>query len=195
MDALFASIISFIGATRYGFLFVGTFIGGPPLMVAAGYFIHTHQLEFIPTYLTFVSADIVGDIVWYWVGRKGARSFLERYGRHFGFSHELVERLEQRFLKYHDRILIISKLTMGFGVAIAVLTVAGIMRVPFWRYLGINIAGELLWALIPLSIGFYFGDIADTLPSSVHLWFVIMSFIATIGMMRFVVKKIATKEW
>ncbi len=195
MHGLLASIIGLVGVSRYALLFVGTLFGSPLVMVAAGYLVHINQLEFFPVYLTVVSADIVGDIGWYWIGRIGARPFLMRYGYHFGVTQDIVDRLEVRFLEWHERILIISKLTMGFGVAIGVLAVAGMTRVPFWRYLGINLAGELVWALIPIAIGFYFGNISDFVPLSVRWAFVIAGFICVAFATRYALKKLAAREW
>lgn len=184
-----------IEASQYGLLFISTLLGSPVVMIAAGYLIHTGQLSFWATYGTIVAADIVGDIVWYWVGRFGARSFLLRYGYVFGVTEELIEKLEGRFNHYHERILIISKMTMGFGMAIGVLAVAGMMRVPFMRYLFINLSGELVWALIPIGIGYYFGNIADLLPESLRLWFALLGLIIVVIITRHVLKKLAQKEW
>ena len=195
MYAVLASLLAFIEASRYGLLFLGTLFGSPLVMVAAGYLVHIQQLDFLPAYLTVVTADIVGDIVWYWVGRVGARPFLLRYGSYFGMNQNLMDRIEHRFLKYHERILILSKLTMGFGVAIGVLAVAGMMRVPFWRYLAINLSGELLWALIPLLIGFYFGNISDLVPESLRFGFVAVGFVGAIVLLRYGMKELSKKEW
>ena len=138
MHALYSDIVSFVEASRYILLFFSTTLGSPVVMIAAGYLIHIKQLEFWAAYGTIVAADITGDIIWYWIGRIGARPFLERFGSRFGIPPGTVERLERLFHHYHERILIGSKLTMGFGLAIGVLAVAGMMRVPFWRYLAVT---------------------------------------------------------
>ncbi len=190
-----SGLVALIEASRYGLLFFTTLLGSPVVMIAAGYFIHIGQLEFWAAYGTIVAADIVGDIGWYWIGRIGARPFLLRFGHYFGLTEYLIARLEKRFLAFHERILIINKLTMGFGLAIATLAVAGMMRVPFWRYLAINLSGELLWALIPIAIGFYFGNLTDYIPSSLRLISVLVAFVAAIVLMRHGLKKLAAREW
>jgi membrane protein DedA with SNARE-associated domain len=195
MEHLYLALVGFVEASRYGLLFFTTLLGSPLVMIAAGYLVHIGQLDFWPAYGTIVAADIVGDIGWYWVGRRGARPFLLRYGSYFGVSPSMLERLEKKFLQFHERILIISKLTMGLGVAIGVLAVAGMMRVPFWRYLGINLSGELLWALIPIGIGFYFGNVSDYLPPSFRLVSVVLAIVAVAIALRVVLKKLAEKEW
>lgn len=195
MYQLYADLVAFIEASRYILLFLTTLFGSPIVMIAAGYLIHIHQLNFWQAYGTIVAADIVGDVIWYWIGRKGARPFMLRFGHYFGVTEELIEKLEGRFLKYHERILIISKLTMGFGVAIGVLAVAGMLRVPFWRYLGINLSGELVWALMPIAIGFYFGNLSDFLPPSARLIFVIIGLVAVFLLMQAALKRLAKKEW
>jgi membrane protein DedA with SNARE-associated domain len=195
MTAVFSSLLAFIEASRYGLLFITTLFGSPIVMIAAGYLIHIHQFDFWAAYATIVAADITGDVVWYWVGRKGARTFFLKYGNYFGITEDIIERLERRFLKYHEWILIISKLTMGLGLAIGVLAVAGMMRVPFWRYLGINISGELLWALIPIAIGYYYGNLTDFIPPGFRWIAVILGLAVVILVSRTAIKKLATKEW
>ncbi|HVW71724.1 MAG TPA: DedA family protein [Candidatus Paceibacterota bacterium] len=195
MTILLANIVGIISASRYGLLFFTTLLGSPVVMIGAGYLIHIHQLDFWPAYATIVAADIVGDIGWYWVGRRGARPFLEKYGSYMGITDDVICRLEERFKNYHEWILIISKLTMGFGVAIGVLAVAGMMRVPFGRYLAINLSGELLWALIPIGIGYYFGNISDLFPPSLRYGFVAFGFVIMIFAMRYALKKLAAREW
>jgi membrane protein DedA with SNARE-associated domain len=195
MTSLFASFIAFVEASRYGLLFISTLFGSPVVMIAAGYLVHLGQLDFWPTYGVIVAADIVGDVVWYWVGRIGARPFFERFGKYVNVTPELIDKLEARFIKYHERILIVSKLTMGLGVAIAVLAVAGMMRVPFWRYLAINLSGELIWALMPIAIGYYFGNVSDLLPESFRLWFALLGFTVIILITRSSIKKLSKKEW
>lgn len=195
MESLIGAIAAWIGATRYGLLFLTTLLGSPVVMIAAGYLIHIGQLDFWAAYGTIVAADIVGDVVWYWVGRIGARPFLLRFGHYFGITETLIDKLEARFLKYHERILIISKLTMGLGVAIGVLAVAGMMRVPFLRYLAINLSGEVLWALIPIAIGYYFGNIADLLPENTRYWFVAAGLVIVILITRSTIKQLSKREW
>lgn len=190
-----ASLIAFIEASRYGLLFVSTLFGSPVVMIAAGYLVHIGQLDFWPAYGVIVAADIAGDIIWYWVGRIGARPFFERFGGYVGVGPELIEKLEDRFNHHHERILIVSKLTMGLGVAIAVLAVAGMMRVPFWRYLAINLSGELLWALMPIGIGYYFGNISDLLPPSFRLWFALFGLVVVVLITRSTLKRLAKKDW
>jgi len=195
MHAFYSEILGFIEASRYILLFFSTALGSPVVMIAAGYLIHIKQLEFWAAYGTIVAADITGDVIWYWVGRIGARPFLERFGSRVGIPHGTVARLEKLFHRYHERILIGSKLTMGFGFAIGVLAVAGMMRVPFWRYLGINLSGELVWALLPIGIGYYYGNLSDFLPPEFRLAFVIAGLVITIFLMRYAFKKLSSAEW
>ena len=46
----------------------------------------------------------------------------------------LQENVENKFNQYHEKILIISKLTMGIGFSFIVLIVAGIFKFPFKIY-------------------------------------------------------------
>jgi membrane protein DedA with SNARE-associated domain len=192
---LIASVVAFVGASRYILLFLSTILGSPVVMIAAGYLVHLHHLDFWAAYGTIVAADIIGDIGWYWAGYFGARPFLERFGPRFGITSHAIDRLERLFHRYHERILVGSKLTMGFGFAIGVLAVAGMLRLPFWRYLIVNLSGELLWALIPIGIGYYFGNLSELLPPPFRLAFVLVGLVIVILAARYALKKAVSKEW
>ena len=99
MSSLLSGLIAFIEASRYGLLFVSTLFGSPVVMIAAGYLVHIGQLDFWAAYGTIVAADITGDIMWYWVGRVGARPFFERFGGYFGMTPELISKREGRCQK------------------------------------------------------------------------------------------------
>ena len=65
--------------------------------------------------------------------RYGAKAVVHEHGGVFGISYENFEKVQGLFREYHDRILLISKVTIGFGMALATLIVAGATRVPFTR--------------------------------------------------------------
>ena len=87
----------------------------------------------------------------------------------------ILEKVEGKFHEHHLRILVVSKLTMGFGFATAILATAGMLRVSFVRYLTINILCGLLWVAFLISIGYYFGNVLSGIPRDVQI-------VGTIGM-------------
>lgn len=134
----FSGLISLLQRSEYAFLFLGTFLEGPLVMMSSGFLFRLGQFSFWPMYLALVAGDFVADIAWYFVGRLLARPFILRWGYWLNITQEAVTQMEHVFKNYDLWILAISKLTMGFGLALATLTTAGML--------------ECLWCGMPPSI-------------------------------------------
>jgi membrane protein DedA with SNARE-associated domain len=66
---------------------------------------------------------------------------------------ELLERLEQGMQENASRILFVAKLTVSF--MIPSLIAAGLVKVPWRRWLPALFAGELIWTGSLVLIGYY----------------------------------------
>lgn len=158
---------------KYIVLFVGTIIEGPVIMVASGFLIHNGFLDLFPSFIAITLGDLVGDVIWYGVGYYIAGPILSRHGRFMSITPELFEKAKELFHKYHTRILIISKITMGFGMALAILMAAGATRVSFKKYMFLNIVGEIAFVAWMLAIGYFFGHLYVSIPASLKVFFII----------------------
>jgi membrane protein DedA with SNARE-associated domain len=88
---------------------------------------------------------------------------------------ELFEKFKMLFHKYKVKILLISKITIGFGgMALVTLTAAGAAKIPFKKYMIINIMGEFILVALLLSIGYFFGGIYVTIPKNLKIVFIVL---------------------
>jgi membrane protein DedA with SNARE-associated domain len=159
----YEQLFDFLSFSRYALVFIGCIVEGPVVMVASGFLYRLGQFEILPLYFTLMSGDLVADVAWYAVGRFGARKLINRYGKFFNITPEIITKIEKRFRAYQDRILFISKITMGFGFALATLIVAGMLHVPFKRYVLLNFLGGFIWTAFLLAVGFFFGNVYESL--------------------------------
>ena len=137
-------------------------------MVLCGFLLRTGIGEFdlVPLYFSLIIADLIGDIGWYCVGRFWGLPFVNKFGHFFSITEKTVQKTTTLFHKYHNRILFISKITMGFGFALVTLITAGIAKVPFKKYLIFNVSGQFIWTAILLLIGYFFGNLYYTIDKS-----------------------------
>lgn len=131
-------------------------IAGPILSLIFGVLIKLGYFPFLPVYIALIMGDLLGDTAWYMVGRKWGHGFIRRFGKFFSVSESAVEKVTHIFKKYSSRILIISKITNGFGFAIVTLITAGLSRVPFAQYLSLNVIGQFVWSGMLIGVGYYF---------------------------------------
>ncbi len=131
---------------------------GPFLSIFFGILLHLGYFSFIPVYCALMLGDLIGDVVWYYIGYHYGRRAISRFGKRFKITESDVEKTEALFHKHKHKILFISKITNGFGFALVVLMTAGIARIPFKRYITINVVGQMIWSGILLGIGYFFSE-------------------------------------
>lgn len=176
----FHNILAWVNASKYVLLYFGCLVEGPVLMMASGFIFRLGGFEFAPMYLALVLGDFTADIGWYFVGRFGGRPLILKWGHRFGINPESIEKIQERFHKYHEKILIISKLTMGFGFAVVVLAVAGMLHVPFKKYVTLNLLGGFIWTGFLILIGYFFGNVYNMITGPEKIIFAAIALIAFI---------------
>ena len=180
---LSSSIVGWLLAYRYVIVYPLAVVEGPILSMISGFLVRTGFFDFWPIYILLMAGDLTGDILWYLVGRHGARPLIERYGRFLSITEANVEKMEGHFHKHQMKILFISKLTTGFGFAIATLIAAGAVHVPFKKYLTINFFGQFIWTGALLAVGFFFGNLYTLVDKSLRWAFIVALVIICLGAM------------
>lgn len=144
---------------KYALMVPLAVIEGPILSMVCGLFIKTGALVFLPTFAALAAGDLIGDALWYWVGRNYGHRFIARFGKYFTITEENVATVQRIFDKYHTSILLFSKLTMGLGFPGVTLFTAGMTRIRFWKFMALNSIGQIGWTGMLLAVGYYLGDI------------------------------------
>jgi len=185
MDIFIQNFIAWIDSSKYVLLYLGAIPEGPVLMVTGGFLYHLGKFNLWPMYLVLVLGDFTADIIWYSVGRFGTRQAILNYGHFIGVTPIAFERVEGWFKRYHQKILIISKFTMGLGFALVVLITAGMSRVPFKNYIALNLFGGFIWSAVLIAIGYFFGNIFTLISGPMKIVFLGVVLIAIVLGVRF----------
>lgn len=189
------ALIAFLNSSKYFLIFIGCFSEGSVVMMGTGVLAYEGIVAFWPAFAVLMLGDILSDCAWYALGRFGGRPFVERWGYFIGATPAVVDKVEQRFHAYHTTILMISKLTMGFGFAIGIMLTAGILRVRFVRFAGISLLGGLIWVFALYSLGFHFGNLLETIPPEFKLAGFVAGAVFMLAVLHVANKKLATIEW
>ncbi|MFA6285058.1 MAG: DedA family protein [Parcubacteria group bacterium] len=153
------AIESLLLAFRYPAIFAGSLIEGPTVMIITGFFLRLGYFHFLSAYLLLVAGDLLGDFIWYEIGRLGLHRTVYKIGKFFNVSEKNIETLKFKFRRHEGKILFGSKLTAGFGFAVPIMIVAGMSRVPLKKFGLYTFLGGLIWAGSLMSIGFFFGNV------------------------------------
>ncbi len=152
-------------AYKYIILIPLATLEGPFIMMFSGSLIKLDYLSFWPAFLVLMCGDLLADVLWYWIGYTWGEKFIRRFGKLFGVSMVEVEKAKTIFHTHKNSILFVSKITMGFGFATAVLVTAGLVGIPFKRYVLLNVLGQIVWTSVLIGVGFFFGNFYQSLNS------------------------------
>jgi membrane protein DedA with SNARE-associated domain len=188
------SILGFAAYYRYPLVAFGTIIEGPILMIASGFMYRLGFFELVPLFLAILIGDLIGDVIWYIVGRYFAEPVLNRHGKFVGITPERFERIKGLFSKYHERILIFSKLTIGLGLALGVLVVAGATKVSFKKYMLINFVCGFFLVAVMLTIGYFFGEVYSKISEDFKIAFLVLAAVLILSFSYFFSRYVKKKS-
>lgn len=173
MSSAIHNFLVLLESSKYLIVFILAILEGPILMLTSGFLYRIGQFSILPLYIALLAGDLVADFGWYALGRFGGRPLLNKMEKFLKITPAMIEKVQERFHKYHGKILFISKITMGFGFALATLIVAGILHVPFKKYALLNFLGGLIWTAFLLILGYFLGGAYYTLFGAARIIFVI----------------------
>ena len=129
---------------------------------------------------------IAGDNIGYVIGREGGFRLLRRWGKY--------ARLDERKLKVGQYVFLrYGGLVVFFGRFIAILRalaalLAGVNRMPWWRFVIANALGGVLWATIYGLLGWALGDAAQQLEGKAAIVLGVAGTAVTIAGIVFTIK-------
>ncbi|MFI0239285.1 DedA family protein [Streptomyces sp. NPDC016845] len=104
---------------------------------------------------------VVGDSIGYAIGRKGGRPLLAKLGRkfpkHFGPAH--IATAERSFDKWGMWAVFIGRFIALLRIFAGPL--AGVLHMPYWRFLIANVLGGIVWAGGTTAVIYYLGIVAE----------------------------------
>jgi membrane-associated protein len=101
-------------------------------------------------------AATLGDNLGYTLGRRGGRPLLERYKHWLHISEQGVERGERMFARYGAVAIFFARFL--FGLRIIAGPLAGVLRMPWRRFLLFNFLGAVTWVSAIAVLGYLFGS-------------------------------------
>jgi membrane protein DedA with SNARE-associated domain len=131
------------------------FPGEALLLAAAAWAAARHHSIVLVILFGFLGATAGGDIG-YLLGYKGGRPFVERFGSIFRIRPEHIARSELFFARHGDRAVLLARFVLGLRTWGSML--AGMARMPFWRFQLFSAIGGLAWAAIVGVAGYLLGS-------------------------------------
>jgi membrane protein DedA with SNARE-associated domain len=115
---------------------------------------------YVAVVVTGAVAYQLGAVAGWWIGYRGGRRFVERYGRFLHLSLEQLDRAERWFRRWRGSAVLVGRIT---PVARSFVSIpAGLFETPFVRYNVLTFVGNLVWCLALAGVGWGLGASWDT---------------------------------
>lgn len=134
---------------------LGLVIPGETVLIAAAAFSAQGTLEIAYVITVAVIASITGNTVGYFIGRRGGRPLIEKYGGRF-VSTEKIIAAEQYFDDHGTKTVFIGRFAAGIRTFVPLL--AGAAKMNFAKFLAYTSAAIILWTVGIGLVGFFFGE-------------------------------------
>lgn len=125
-------VLAWVSQQGYILLFIALLVEGP-VVTAAGAFAAT--LGVFNPWIVFtlsILGNLIPDALYYWLGYWGRERFVDKYGRYFHVTKEMIQKLEKLYHEHAGKTLLAVKLLPV--VATPGLIIAGVARVPIKKY-------------------------------------------------------------
>lgn len=126
------------------------------IMPFSGYLVSTGQMNLWLVGIAGAVGCVLGSLVAYWVGSKGGRPLIEKYGRYVLVSPHDLDLADRWFANYGELIVFVSRLLPAIRTFIAF--PAGVARMNLKRFVIYTFAGSLPWCLGLAYIGQLLGE-------------------------------------
>ncbi|PIR76553.1 MAG: hypothetical protein COU32_01430 [Candidatus Magasanikbacteria bacterium CG10_big_fil_rev_8_21_14_0_10_42_10] len=168
-------------------------IEGPIITVIAGFLASLGYFNIFVVYLVMIAADLIGDTMYYAIGRWGGIPLIKKWGHYIGITEKHVTDIEKKIGNHEARFLFLGKIAHGFGTVF--LLAAGTAKMPYGKFLLFNILPTLLKSLLFLLVGYYFGYAYTTIQVYVDYSALAMIVLAIIFVVLYVIIKSITRSY
>ena len=176
---------------RYGYWAVG----GALLLENTGFPVPGETILLLASFLAFsrdelqlpyiivvgVCAATLGDNLGYAIGYLGGRRLFDRYRSAFRIKPGIIERGERLFEQYGAITIFFARFIFGLRVIAGPL--AGVLRMPWKRFVIFNFLGALLWVTVISFVGYKFGKHWDALISHLERFNLVIAAVLAVGVL------------
>jgi membrane protein DedA with SNARE-associated domain len=129
---------------------------GETMLLAVAAYAAAGHLDIRVVVAIGAAGALVGANVGYAVGYLGGRPFVERLGHLFHINPGHLARSEMFFARHGSATILLARFVLGLRTWASVM--AGMARMPFWRFQLFSAAGGVLWAVVVGGVGYYLGS-------------------------------------
>lgn len=153
---------------------------GETITLVGGFLAGSGELDYWFVLGWAIAGAILGDNCGYWIGRWRGWPFLLAIGKLFRVQEAKLTEVKSQFSRNAAKAVFLGRFVALLRIFAGPL--AGIARMPYWKFLLCNAAGAATWASVMVSLSFFVGQVVplEQLVSGVAK-FAIIALILVVG--------------
>ncbi|NMM61597.1 DedA family protein [Clostridium sp. P21] len=195
VESLITAVILVLDKLGYIGIFVGMAlesacipIPSEAILPFGGYLSFTGRLNLIAAILVGTIGGTVGSIAAYYLGKLGGRPLVEKYADKLRISKSKIEKSDEYFNKYGEKIVFYSRLLPIIRTFISL--PAGISKMDFKKFTIYTFLGSLIWSVVLGYAGYKMGQNWIMIRS----WFHIADIALVVCIIGFIMYKLIMKR-
>jgi len=145
------SLEALIQTYGYPAVALGTFVEGELVLLMGGFLVFSGHLSFQGVVLAALLGTLVGDQLYFFLGRRYGNGLLARRPRWQRRAERVYDLLDRHY------IWVVLGFRFVYGMRIVTPWVLGMSRVPTSHFVLLNLAGGVVWTLAITTAGYFFG--------------------------------------
>ena len=186
------SILDFLrnAVVHYGYWAVGAAllienagipVPGETILLLASFLAYSqHELQLSWIIVVATIAATLGDNIGFALGYYGGRPVLERYRTAFRIQDATLARGEELFARYGAVTIFFARFV--FGMRIIAGPLAGVLRMPWRKFMVFNFLGAAVWVTVISSAGYLFGQHLGRLERDIGRFDVVAAILVLVGL-------------
>lgn len=131
-------------------------VPGETILLLASFLAYSeHRLALPYVILVGICAATLGDNLGFAIGFHGGRPLLDRYRKTLRIQPAVITRGEELFARYGSTTIFVARFIAGMRIVAGPL--AGVLRMPWRKFLLFNFLGAVLWVSVIAAVGYLFG--------------------------------------
>jgi len=176
----YLAVFAFVGSESLGVPFPGETM----LVTAAIYAGTTGNLSIALVIAAAVAGAIVGDNIGFGIGHWGGYRLLVRFGKHLRLDQAKLKVGRYIFFRQGGKVIFFGRFVSVLRTYAAFL--AGVNRMPWWRFLVYNAAGGIVWATLYGTGAYYLGREIERLGRPVGIGLAVAAAIVIVAAFIFI---------
>ncbi len=173
-------------------LLAGFFLPGDSLLVTAGLFAATGELDIVLLNVMLIPAAVIGDAVGYWIGHKSGPHLFKKE-QSLLFRKDYLIKTQEFYNKYGGITIILARFIPIIRTFAP--TVAGIAQMKYLDFFKFNVIGGALWILSMTLLGYLLGNTIPNIDKHIEKVIVIIVFLSVLPIIyKFVSAKMKKKK-